>query len=65
VIISSRAMNSPDGRQFSVVTFTEISERKRAEEQLRKANKQLEERQKEMEAVRTIGGDFGLAGKII
>jgi len=91
VIISSRVMNSPDGRQFGVVTFTEISEQKRAEEQLRKANKQLEERQKEMEeelalaarvqeslapksltwggmrveahfqAVRTIGGDFGLA----
>jgi sigma-B regulation protein RsbU (phosphoserine phosphatase) len=91
VIISSRAMNFPDGRQYGVVTFTEISEQKRVEEQLRKANKQLEERQKEMEeelalaarvqeslapksltwggmsveahfqAVRTIGGDFGLA----
>src|SRR5215472_7383657 len=91
VIISARTMNSPDGRQFGVVTFTEISEQKRAEEQLRKANTQLQERQKEMEeelalaarvqeslapknliwgrmhveahfqAVRTIGGDFGLA----
>jgi sigma-B regulation protein RsbU (phosphoserine phosphatase) len=91
VIISSRAMDSPDGRKFGVITFTEISEQKRAEEQLRKANQQLEERQKEIEedlalaarvqeslapksltwggmnveahfqAVRTIGGDFGLA----
>jgi hypothetical protein len=91
VVISARTMNSPDGRQFGVVTFTEIFEQKRAKEQLRKANKQLQERQKEMEeelalaarvqeslapkrliwghmrveahfqAVRTIGGDFGLA----
>ncbi|MGC2766396.1 MAG: SpoIIE family protein phosphatase [Candidatus Acidiferrum sp.] len=91
VIISSRVMHSPDGGQFGVITFTDISEQKRAEEQLRKANKQLEERQKEVEddlalaarvqetiapkcltwggvsveayfqAVRTIGGDFGLA----
>jgi PAS domain S-box-containing protein len=91
VIISARTINTPDGRQFGVVTFTDISEQKRTEEQLRKANKQLEERQKEIEeelalaarvqeslapksliwggmrveahfqAVRTIGGDFGLA----
>ncbi|HEY2117663.1 MAG TPA: SpoIIE family protein phosphatase [Candidatus Acidoferrum sp.] len=91
VIISSRAMISSDGRKYGVITFTEISEQKRAEEQLRKVNKQLEERQKEIEedlalaarvqeslapksltwggmsveahfqAVRTIGGDFGLA----
>jgi PAS domain S-box-containing protein len=58
VIISSRAMNSPDGRQFGVVTFTEISEQKRAEEQLRKANKQLEERQKEME------GELALVARV-
>jgi PAS domain S-box-containing protein len=91
VIISSRVMNSLDGRRYGVITFTEISDQKRAEEQLRTANKQLEERQKEIEedlalaahvqeslapksltwggmsveahfqAVRTIGGDFGLA----
>lgn len=91
VIISSRAMISSDGRKYGVITFTEISEQKRAEERLRKANQQLEERQKEIEeelalaarvqeslapksltwgnlsvqayfqAVRTIGGDFGLA----
>jgi PAS domain S-box-containing protein len=91
VIISAGTMNSPDGRPLGVITFTDISEQKRAEEQLRKANKQLEKRQKEVqeelalaarvqeslapkslicggmrveahfEAVRTIGGDFGLA----
>jgi hypothetical protein len=49
VVISARTMNSPDGRQFGVVTFTEIFEQKRAKEQLRKANKQLQERQKRME----------------
>lgn len=49
VIISSRAIEDPDGRHFGVLTFTDISEQKRAEEQLRKANTQLEERQKEIE----------------
>ena len=58
VIISSRAMNSPDGRQYGVITFTEISDQKRAEEQLRAANKQLEQRQKETEE------DLALAARV-
>ncbi len=58
VIISSRAMDSPDGRRYGVITFTEISDQKRAEEQLRTANKQLEERQKETEE------DLALAARV-
>ena len=54
VIISSRAIEDPDGRHFGVITFTDISEQKRAEDQLRKANTQLEERQKEIEADLTL-----------
>jgi phosphoserine phosphatase RsbU/P len=49
VIISSRAMEDPDGRHFGVVTFTDISEQKRTEAELRKANARLEDRQKEIE----------------
>jgi len=51
-------MNSPDGRQYGVITFTEISDQKRAEEQLRAANKQLEQRQKETEE------DLALAARV-
>jgi sigma-B regulation protein RsbU (phosphoserine phosphatase) len=49
VIISARTLEDPDGRQFAVVTFADISEQKRAEAQLREANAKLEERQKEIE----------------
>ncbi len=49
VIISARTLEDPDGRQFAVITFTDISDQKRAEEQLREANKLLEERQREIE----------------
>ena len=35
VIISSRTFKDPDGREFAVVTFTDISEQKRAEARLR------------------------------
>lgn len=49
VIISSRSIEDPDGCRFGIVTFTDISEQKRAEDELRKANTQLEERQKEIE----------------
>jgi sigma-B regulation protein RsbU (phosphoserine phosphatase) len=50
VIISSRVIEDPDGRRFAVVTFTDITEQKRAEQQLRQANVQLEKRQNEIEA---------------
>jgi PAS domain S-box-containing protein len=49
VIISARVVEDPDGRQFSIVTFTDISELKRAEQELREVNKQLEERHQEIQ----------------
>jgi phosphoserine phosphatase RsbU/P len=49
VIISSRNFEDPDGMQFAVVTFTDISEQKDAEGKLRQANSQLEKRQAEIE----------------
>jgi PAS domain S-box-containing protein len=49
VIISARTIEDPDGRQFAIVTFTDISELKRAEEELREVNKQLEERHQEIQ----------------
>lgn len=49
VVVSSRIIEDPDGRRFVVVTFTDITEQKRAEEQLRHANVRLEERQREIE----------------
>ncbi|MBI1749696.1 MAG: SpoIIE family protein phosphatase [Acidobacteria bacterium] len=50
VIISSRIIEDPDGRVFAVVTFTDITDQKRAEEKLRDANAQLEKRAREIEA---------------
>lgn len=58
VIISARALEDPDGRQFAVITFTDISEQKRAESQLRDANHLLEERQREIEE------DLALAARV-
>ncbi len=49
VIISSRNFEDPDGLEFAVVTFTDISEQKEAEAQLRQANVQLERRQAEID----------------
>ena len=54
VIISSRRLEDPDGRQFAIVTFTDISEQKRAELQLRDANAKLEERQRQIEEELTL-----------
>jgi len=91
VVITTRRFEDPDGRTFAIITFTDISDQKRAETLLRDANVKLEERQKQIEeelalaarvqqslaphslvwgglrvdahyhAVRTIGGDFGVA----
>jgi PAS domain S-box-containing protein len=58
VIISSRRFEDPDGHEFAVVTFTDISEQKRAEARLRDANARLEERQKE------IDEDLALAARV-
>lgn len=48
VVISSRTLEI-FGRRFGVVTFTDISEQVRAEEQLRAANAKLQQRQMEIE----------------
>jgi len=50
VVISTRVVEDPDGRVFTVVTFTDITDQKHAEEKLRVANAQLEKRAREMEA---------------
>ncbi len=49
VVISSRVIEDPEGRRYAVVTFTDIGEQKRAEQQLKEANEQLEKRQREIE----------------
>jgi len=48
VIISGREVEDPDGRLFGVVTFTDITEQKKAEQNLRTANEQLERRAAEI-----------------
>jgi len=49
VIFSGRMITGPDGRQYSVLTLTDISAQKRVQEELRQANVLLERRQKEIE----------------
>ena len=49
VILSSRMFEDPDGLEFVVVTFTDISEQKQSEAELRSANAKLEQRQSEIE----------------
>lgn len=58
VIISSRTFEDPNGRMFAVVTFTDISDQKRAQAQIREANLMLQERQDEIE------GDLALAARV-
>lgn len=58
VVVSARSVEGHDGRLFAVITLTDISEQKRAEENLRVANKRLEERQKE------IDEDLALAARV-
>jgi PAS domain S-box-containing protein len=49
VVISARELEDPEGRVFSVVTFTDITEQKQAQEELRGANLKLKKRQEEIE----------------
>ncbi len=49
VIISARELEDPDGRVFSVVTLTDITDQKQAQEDLRGANHKLKKRQEEIE----------------
>jgi PAS domain S-box-containing protein len=58
VIISARRIEDPDGRTFAIVTFTDISDQKNAEAQLRLANTKLAERQQE------IDEDLALAARV-
>jgi PAS domain S-box-containing protein len=58
VIISSRVIEDPEGREFVVITFTDITEQKRAEASLREANRELEKRQQEIEQ------DLALASRV-
>jgi phosphoserine phosphatase RsbU/P len=58
VIVSARSIQAPDGSHFSIVTFTDISEQKRAQEELRSSNAQLETRQNDIEE------DLALAARV-
>ena len=49
VAVTSRQVQGADGALFGMVTATDISEQKLAEEELRKANEQLLARQRQME----------------
>jgi|SRR5882724_9407651 len=49
VIVSARQLEDPDGRNFAIVTFTDIVEQKNAEAELRRTNLLLEERERAME----------------
>jgi len=54
VVIGARVLEDPDGRFFAVVTFTDISEQKRVENNLIEANQKLEERYHEIEQDLTL-----------
>jgi sigma-B regulation protein RsbU (phosphoserine phosphatase) len=49
VVITARQIEDPDGQIFSLVTLTDISAQKRAENALREVNIQLEQRHREIE----------------
>jgi phosphoserine phosphatase RsbU/P len=57
-IFSGRSIHGPDGQEYVLLIVTDISAQKRIEEQLRKSNAQLEERQMEIEA------DLALAARV-
>jgi PAS domain S-box-containing protein len=58
VVISARTIEDPDGSEFAVVTFTDITEQKAAEAKLREANTKLKEYRKETEV------DLALAASV-
>ena len=49
VVISARQLEDPEGRIFAIVTFTDITEQKSSEMDLRRANLLLETRERAME----------------
>ena len=54
MVIAAKTLEDPDGREFAVVTFTDITEQKRAETELRDANTLLEARAREIEEELTL-----------
>jgi sigma-B regulation protein RsbU (phosphoserine phosphatase) len=58
VVVGVRRLEDPDGADFAIVTFTDISDQKRAEAELRDANQRLELRQLEIEE------DLALAARV-
>jgi PAS domain S-box-containing protein len=58
VIFGSRNLKDPEGHQISVITCTDITEQKTAEQSLREANAQLERRAEE------INRDLALASRV-
>jgi PAS domain S-box-containing protein len=54
VVVSIRVMRQPGGKRFTVVTLTDISERKYTEGNLRRANARSEEHQLEIEQDLTL-----------
>ena len=49
VLITAQRIEDPDGNKFAVITTTDITEQKRAENALREANAELEQRHREIE----------------
>jgi PAS domain S-box-containing protein len=49
VVLSARILEDLEGREFTILTLTDISQQKRIEQQLRDANEQLAERQREID----------------
>jgi PAS domain S-box-containing protein len=49
VLVTARQIEDPDGNIFAVITATDITEQKRAENALREANLELEKRHREIE----------------
>lgn len=58
VVVSARTAAGPDGRTVAVITLTDITHQKCAEEKLRAANAQLEDRHQEIER------DLALAARV-
>jgi phosphoserine phosphatase RsbU/P len=54
IVVSSRRLEDPDGREYAIITCTDISEQKQAEARLKAANLQLEQREQEIEEELTL-----------